>query len=109
MNKTTTTTTNKLDTIECEEEFDISCFCDDSEETIEIWLDTLLETTKKSCVEELTAEEIQHEIDEVNGTIENEGIWASDDEDDMHSGNIKTMEAYLVVLNQMLENAKERV
>ena len=107
MNNTTTTTTNKLDTIEFEEEFDISCFCDDSEETIEIWLDALLETTKKSSVDDLTVEEIQYEIDEVNGSIENEGIWASDDEDDMHSENIKTMEAYLVVLNQMLERAKE--
>ena len=108
MNNTTTNPTNKLDTIECEEEFDISCFCDDSEETIEIWLEALLETTKKSSVDDLTAEEIQHEVDEVKGTIENESIWASDDEDDMHSGNIRTLEAYLVVLNEMLENAKER-
>ena len=99
---------NKTKTKACETELDNPCFFDESEETVEIWVEKLLEANQKDCISDLSVEEIQEEIEEVNGTIKNETIWASDDKDDMHSGNIRTLEAYLVVLNEMLREAKER-
>lgn len=79
-------------------------FIDDGDETIEIWLDALLETTGKTSVEELTKEEILYEIDQVKGCIENESIWSSKP-GDIHDCNIGTNERYLERLNKMLEAA----
>ena len=91
---------NKTKTKACETEHDNPCFFNESEETIEIWVQKLLEANKKDCISYLSVEEIQEEIEEVKGTIKNEKVWASDDKDDMHRGNIRTLEAYLVVLNE---------
>lgn len=66
-------------------------------ETVNIWLDDLLEATSKATLEELTAEEIRAEIEEVKGTIENEKIWGN-------KHNIMDLEDYLEVLNEMLTN-----
>lgn len=75
------------------------------EETIEIWLDNLLESTGKSNIYELTAEEIQVEIEEVKGTIRNEeallGVY------EFAEGNIKQMVKYIERLEEMLITRKE--
>lgn len=76
------------------------------EETVNIWLDALLEATDKSDVNDLTAEEIRKEIDEVKGTISNEaitlGLPGSFAEE-----NIRTLKAYLKVLEEMLNDKEE--
>jgi hypothetical protein len=69
-------------------------------ETVQIWLDDLLETTGKATLEELTAEEIRAEIEEVQGTISNERLWAH--ADSIHEENIIVLLEYLDVLNEML-------
>ena len=74
---------------------DLTIACD---ETIQIWLDTLLETTGKSSLEELTPEEIKAEIEEVQGTIANETVFGN------HK-NIAVLEEYLDELNELLEAA----
>jgi glutathionyl-hydroquinone reductase len=75
------------------------------EETIQIWLDNLLEATGKSSVDELTAEEIRAEIDEMRGTIRNEecliGVYEFAEE------NLKQMFKYLERLEEMLNNKEE--
>lgn len=75
------------------------------EETISIWLDNLLEATGKSNVEELTAEEIRAEIQEMKGTIRNEecllGVY------EFAEGNLKQMFKYLNRLEEMLNNKEE--
>ena len=72
------------------------------EETITIWLDNLLEATGKSSTEELTAEEIRAEIEEMRGTIRNEecllGVY------EFAEGNLKQMFEYLERLEEMLKN-----
>ena len=75
---------------------------DAMEETINIWLDMLLEATGKTNTDELTAEEISAEIEEVQGTIENEEILLGVSE--FAEGNIADLKAYLEVLNEMLKN-----
>lgn len=74
-------------------------------ETINIWLDNLLETTGKSGIEELTADEIRAEIEEMKGTIRNEeallGVY------EFAEGNIKQMVKYLERLEEMLNNKEE--
>lgn len=73
------------------------------EETVNIWLDALLEATSKSDINDLTAEEIRKEIEEVKGTIDNEaitlGLPGSFAEE-----NIRTLKAYLEVLEEMLSD-----
>ena len=75
------------------------------EETITIWLDNLLEFTGKSDIEELTAEEIRAEIEEMRGTIRNEecllGVY------EFAEGNLKQMFKYLERLEEMLKNREE--
>ena len=71
-------------------------------ETIQIWLDNLLETTGKTILKELAAEEIRVEIEEVEGTISNERLWAH--ADSIHEENIAVLLEYLNVLNEMLVN-----
>ena len=77
----------------------------ETEETITIWLDNLLEATDKSNIEELTAEEIRAEIEEIKGTIENESIVIGISE--FAEKNIAQYEAYLEVLEEMLKNKEE--
>ena len=74
------------------------------EETINIWLDMLLEATGKTTTDELTVEEVRAEIEEVQGTISNERMWAL--AEDIHYENIEQLAAYLKVLEEML-NDKE--
>lgn len=69
-------------------------------ETVKIWLDDFLETTGKATLKELTAEEIRAEIEEVEGTISNERLWAH--ADSIHEENIIVLLEYLEVLNEML-------
>ena len=69
-------------------------------ETIQIWLDALLESTGKATLEELTTEEIRAEIEDVEGTISNERLWAH--ADSIHEENIVVLLEYLEVLNEML-------
>lgn len=72
------------------------------EETITIWLDNLLETTGKSSIDELTAEEIRAEIEEMKGAIRNEecllGVY------EFAEDNLKQMFKYLERLEEMLNN-----
>ena len=77
----------------------------ETEEMIGYWLEQLLETTGKSNVEELTAEEICAEIEEIKGTIRNEEIVLGISE--FAEKNIEQFEAYLEVLEKMLNNKEE--
>lgn len=76
-----------------------------TEEMIECWLDQLLESTGKSSLDELTAEEIRVEIDDIEGTISNESIVLGISE--FAEKNIEQYEAYLKVLEEMLKNKEE--
>ena len=60
-------------------------------ETVKIWLEEL---------GNLTADEIRAEIEEVEGTIGNERLWAH--ADSIHEENIVVLLEYLGVLNEML-------
>ena len=62
-------------------------------ETIKIWLEELGNPT---------AEEIRAEIEEVEGTISNERLWAH--ENSIHEENIAILLEYLEILNKMLED-----
>ena len=81
-------------------------------ETVQIWLDDLLETTGKVTLEELTADEIRAEIEEVEGTISNERLWelGYDGEEPLnpHTDNIMILMEYLDVLNGMLADKEVR-
>ena len=72
----------------------------ETEETIKIWIEQLLDSTGKSNVNELTTEEILIEIDGVKGTIRNEEIVLGISE--FAEKNIEQYEAYLEVLEDML-------
>lgn len=74
-------------------------------ETVKIWLEDLLESTGKITIEELTAEEIRTEIEEVEGTISNERLWAH--ADSIHEENIIVLLEYLEVLNEMLKSKED--
>ena len=77
----------------------------ETEETINIWIEQLLESTGKSNVDELTAEEILVEIEDVKGTIRNEEIVLGISE--FAEKNIEQYKAYLKVLKEMLNNKEE--
>lgn len=79
-----------------------------AEETINIWLDMLLESTGKSNVDELTAEEIRAEIEEVEGTIQNEEITLGLP-NSFAEENIKTLVKYLSTLTTILMNKEEEM
>lgn len=92
-----------LDEVEDDNDFLQDLIDDDCiEETITIWLDNLIEATGKSSIEELTAEEIRAEIEEMKGTIRNEecllGVYEFAEE------NLKQMFKYLERLEEMLNN-----
>ena len=69
-------------------------------ETVKIWLDSLLEDKSKMFVEELTVEEIQAEIEETKGSIDNFRMWG-----DRHA--IVDCEEYIEVLEELLEEVTE--
>lgn len=73
-----------------------------TEEMIDYWIEQLLKSTGKSNVDELTAEEIRTEIDDIEGTISNEEIVLGISE--FAEDNIAQYKAYLEVLNEMLNN-----
>ena len=75
---------------------------DETESFIECWLDQLLEATGKPNIDELTAEEIRAEIDDIKGTIDNESIVIGISE--FAEKNIEHYEAYLERLEEMLKN-----
>lgn len=77
----------------------------ETEEMIGHWFEQLLESTGKSNVNELTAEEILIEIDGVRGTIQNEEILLGVSE--FAEKNIEQHEAYIEVLEEMLNNKEE--
>lgn len=52
-----------------------------------------------------TIEKIKSEIEEVKGTIENEKIWGLSD--NIHYENIESLEEYLEVLEEMLEEKEK--
>lgn len=62
-------------------------------EIVKIWLEKLGNPTP---------EEIRAEIEEVEGTISNERLWAHTDS--IHEENIAILLEYLEVLKEMLEN-----
>ena len=69
-------------------------------ETVKIWLDSLLEDKSKMFVEELTVEEIQAEIEETKGSIDNFRMWG-----DRHA--IVDCEEYIEVLEEFLEEVSK--
>lgn len=77
-----------------------------TEESINIWLDILVESKNKSNVEELSCKDILDEIEDVKGTIRNEeitlGLPGSFAEE-----NIKMYNAYLEKLNTLYDAAKK--
>lgn len=77
-------------------------------ETVQIWLDDLVERTGCDTTDQLTREEILAEIKEVRGTISNERIWelGYDGEEPInpHTENIEVLVEYLGVLDSMLKN-----
>lgn len=70
-------------------------------ETINIWLEILLAEHNKKELSELTAKEIQAEIEETKGTIENEELWAKSDT--IHLENLKILNEYLERLKNLLK------
>lgn len=72
------------------------------EETIEIWIDSLLEATGKSNINELTTAEIRSEMEEVLGSIRNEEVLLGISE--YAEDNIRQMVKYYEVLREMLNN-----
>ena len=77
----------------------------ETEEMIGYWLEELVSSFGKNSVDELTAEEISIEIDDIKGTISNESIVLGISE--FAEQNIKQYEAYLKVLEEMLKNKEE--
>ena len=69
-------------------------------ETVKIWLDSLLEDKSKMFVEELTVEEIQEEIEETKGSIDNFSMWG-----DRHA--IIDCEEYIEVLEELLKRVSK--
>jgi hypothetical protein len=76
-------------------------------EMLQIWLDELVKSNGKTGIDELTSDEIQAEIEDIEGTIENERLWAW--AEDIHYENIINLEAYLEVLYEMKNEACEYV
>lgn len=70
-------------------------------ETINIWLETLLAEHNKKELSELTTNEIQAEIEETKGTIANEELWAKSDT--IHLENLKILNEYLERLKNLLK------
>lgn len=75
--------------------FEVVC-----EETIQIWIDDLLERCGKTSIAELTADELKAEIEEIEGEIDNQNIWAL--ADNMFSDNIINIKGYKDKLETIL-------
>jgi hypothetical protein len=77
-------------------------------ETVQIWLDDLVERTGCDTIDQLTREEILAEVQEVRGTISNERIWElgydGEEPTNPHTENIEVLVEYLEVLDDMLKN-----
>lgn len=69
-------------------------------ETVKTWLDSLLEDKSKMFVEELTIEEIQEEIEETKGSIDNFSMWG-----DRHA--IIDCEEYIEILEELLKRVSK--
>ena len=69
-------------------------------ETVKIWLDSLLEDKSKMFVEELTVEVIQAQIEVTKGSIDNVRMWG-----DRHA--IVDCEEYIEVLEEFLEEVSK--
>ena len=100
-----------LDEIDEEYDYDndfLQGLMDDAETEgmVACWIEQLLEATGKSNVDELTVEEIRVEIDDIEGTIQNEEIVLGISE--FAEKNIAHYKAYLEVLEEML-NDKEKL
>ena len=74
-------------------------------ELIKIWLSMLLQKHNKRFTIYLTQDEINNEIEEIKGAIDNEKMWAMTDS--IHEGNISTLCSYLKVLDKLLEERKD--
>lgn len=68
------------------------------------WLEMLCEANNVDNVDDLTAKDIEYEIDQVEGTIENESMWTNGD--GLHERNIEQLEEYLEILEDMLAERK---
>lgn len=78
----------------------------DADERINIWFNSLLESSGKTSIGELSLEELSEEIAEVKGTISNERLWAH--ADSIHEENISILTKYLDELITLSDKAKEQ-
>ena len=94
-----------IDNLDDEDDF-LESLTDEAEtdEMIYHWLGMLLESVNKFDLDDLTAEEIKYEIDQVEGTISNESMWTNGD--GLHEKNIEQLEEYLEMLKTMLKARK---
>lgn len=69
-------------------------------ELVGIWADSLLQEVGKQSLSDLTEDELRAEIEEVEGTIRNERLWAK--ESAIHEDNIKILKEYLGLLRSLL-------
>ena len=76
-------------------------FVPDSE-MINVWLENLFLSKGKTSPDQLTAEEIQEEIEETRVAISNERLWAHSDA--IHWENVANLVAYLEELETILNN-----
>ncbi|MBQ8626068.1 MAG: hypothetical protein IJ419_07900 [Agathobacter sp.] len=67
-------------------------------EMVKIWLSNLLESKNKVSVNDLTVEEINAEIEETKGTLDNYRVWGD-------TAAIANCEEYIETLQELL-NAK---
>lgn len=81
-----------------EKRWELNCHLADNE-MITTWIVDLLESKNKMLFEELTAEEIQEEIEETKGSISNFRSWG-----DRHA--IVDCEEYIELLEERLEELK---
>lgn len=77
------------------------------QETVNNWLDNLLESVGKSSVDDLTCAEILEEIEDVKGSIENEKITLGFP-GSFAEENIESLSAYLEELNALCDKAREK-
>ena len=69
-------------------------------ELVGIWVDSLLKESGKQSLKDLTECELRSEIEDVEGTIRNERLWAKTAT--VHEDNIKVLKEYLGLLKSLL-------
>lgn len=69
-------------------------------EFLNVWTEELLKNNNKKSLDDLTAEELSTEIEEVKGTISNERLWAH--ADSIHEENVANLVEYLGLLEECL-------